>query len=410
MNIRLSTKHFLYLYISLFAGYCTAQIAGICFPAVYAASTVFYFGIMLLADRRFKPVTIEKRVHRGGRELGGDIARTIAVILVPVLHFFGETYYYYTEFDASLILPTAIRWFSICAVPLFMIISGYFKSGTVISRKHYSAVFPLLATHIFITAIRLFVDFYFHNKPVDMPYIADKLLYFEYGWYIRLYIGMLLLMPFFNLAYRSLESRTKKEILLLTLIALTSLGVLTADIVPSSWLILYVFAYYIMGCYLSEYRVRIKPCIVLAGIAVMTAFASVSTYFRCKGAFFDWSFIAYHNNSGYSSPFAFIVSGLIMILCLDISSENAYIKRIFKAVSLISLEIYLFSQMFDGFIYKDITAKNIPFAESFPKIILLAGLSLVLSFIAGWAKKGLFAVILKGANKIIRRSDKNEQQ
>ncbi len=410
MNIRLGTKHFLYLYISLLAGYCTAEAVGVCFPLVYIFLTALYFAAMLYIDRRFKPVTVEERIHSGERELGGDIARTVAVILVPILHFFGETYYYYTRFDSSLILPSAIRWLSICAVPLFMMISGYFKSNAAISKKHYFSIFPLLATHVFITVIRLFVDYYFHGKSVNLSYIAAKLLYFEYGWYIRLYICMLLLMPFFNIAYKALGSRTRKEIFLLTLIALSSLGTLTADIVPSSWLILYVFAYYIMGCYLSEYRLKVKPSVAMALLFGITVLVSVSTYFRCRGEFFDWRFIAYQNNSGYSSPYAFIASALIMLVCLDIRSDNAYVKKAFKAVSLVSLEIYLFSQMFDGFIYKDIIKQKIPFAQSFPKIFLLAGLSLVLSFAAGWAKRGIFAFSVKGANKILKRSDKNEQQ
>lgn len=400
------TKHLLFFYISIISGYMTTAIFKINFWAVYILSTLLYFGVICLVDRHYPLLRVAKRLHTGEREVGGDIARTIAVIFVPLIHFFGQTYYYYTSFDLNLFFPTMIRWLSLCAVPLFMIISGYFKSNADISKKHYLAVIPLLMTHIFITAIRLWVDYYLHLKPVDINYILDKLLYFEYGWYIRLYIGMLFIMPFFNMAYKALESRRKKEIFVLTLVFISSLGPVTFDVIPSSWLILYVFAYYIMGCYLHEYRVSVNKWLGIGIILGLSAFGALSTCLHSWGEFFDWSFIAYQNNSGYSSPLVFILSGLIMILCLNTELDIKPLNTAFKLISLVSLEMYLFSQLFDGFIYKDIIKNNAAFSDSFSRIILLVGASLVLSFIASWAKKGIFKafIMIKG------RTDKIEQQ
>ena len=211
----MKTKHILYLYLSLHLGYCTTEFINYTFGIVYIAATLFYWvaicGIDFVFIKGGKPILYtEKRVRSGKREVGADIARTIAVILVPLVHFFGLTYYYSTKFTSDMILPTAIRWLGICAVPLFMIISGYFKVNAKINKKHYFAIIPLIFTHIFISSIRIWVDFYFHGEIVDLQYILDRLIYFKYGWYIRLYIGMLLLMPFFNIAYKSIEEKGKK--------------------------------------------------------------------------------------------------------------------------------------------------------------------------------------------------------
>ena len=54
--------------------------------------------------------------------------------------------------------------------------------------------------------------------------------------------------------------------------------------------------------------------------------------------------------------------------------------------------MYLFSQMFDGFIYKDIIANNVPFMDSFDRIFILVGSSVLLSFGASWLKKGFFMI------------------
>lgn len=402
----MKTKHILYLYLSLLLGYCTTEFINYSFFYVYILSTVVYWATLSLADFIFLKIghpvlSTEIRVHSGKREVGGDIARTIAVILVPLVHFFGLTFYYSTEFDNTMILPTAIRWLGICAVPLFMIISGYFKVNSGFTKKHYFAIIPLLLTHIFISTIRIWVDYYFHGENIDTAYILDRLLYFKYGWYIRLYIGMLLIMPLINIGYKNIGDKWKKEVIILTLVGLNALGPLTFDVVPSSWLIFYVFGYYIIGCYLREYKVNINYLTGIVGIVFILAIVSVATCIHCKGEVFDWSFIGYQGNSGYSAIVTVFVSMLIMVMCLNINFNNKIVAFVFKSVSLVSLEMYLFSQMFDGFVYKEIINNNVAFCNSFSKIFVLIGTSAGLAFVASWLKKGIFSV-----GKIFLKKDK----
>ncbi len=391
----MKTKHILYLYLSLLLGYCTTEFFEYNFWLVYLLSTVISWAAISAADYISVKVNLpflstEPRVHSGKREVGGDIARTVAVILVPLVHFFGQTYYYNTEFTADMIFPTAVRWLGICAVPMFMIISGYFKINAKMNKKHYFAVIPLLFTHIFISCIRIWVDYKFHNISVDADYIIDKLVYFNYGWYIRLYIGMLLLMPIFNTAYKNIGDKWKKEVLILTLLGLNALGPLTFDVVPSSWNILYVFGYYFVGCYLSEYKIKYNIIFGLMAFCGLLAVVSVSTYLHCEGDVFDWSFLGYQSNSGYSSMATVFISMLVMSICLNIDFSFKPLAVVLKAISLVSLEMYLFSQMFDGFIYKEIIENNVSFSESFSNILLLVGSSFGLSFAASWIKKIIF--------------------
>lgn len=393
----MKTKHILYLYFSLLLGYCTTEYFDFNIAVTYTIATLFYWVAICAVDyfclKAGKPLlSTQKRERVGKREVGGDIVRTIAIILVPVVHFFGQTFYYNTEFNSDMILPTAIRWLGICAVPLFLIISGYFKGNAVIGKKHYMSIIPLICTHIFISSIRIYVDYHFHGEAVDWTYIADKLLFFEYGWYIRLYICMLLIMPFFNLAYKALDTKAKKEIFILTLLGLNALGPLTFDVVPASWLILYVFGYYIAGCYIAEYKVKLNAFLGVLALVLILAFVSTSTALHCKGQIFDWDFIGYKNNSGYSSMAAVFISLIIMVLCMNIDFDKKPVNTFFKYISVVSLEMYLFSQMFDGFIYKDIIANNVPFLDSFRHIVPLAGSSILLAFIASHIKRFIFMI------------------
>lgn len=390
------TKNILFLYISIFTAYCIREFL----PRydtllTYIVLTVLCFivinAVYRISFKYGRPIIYtEKRIHSDKREAGMDIARTIAVFFVPLIHFFGLTGYYDSQFTLGYALPSAVRWLALCAVPLFLMITGYFKCNKTICKAHYKAVIPVLATHIFISFVRVMVDSKYHGIDVDGAYIADKILFFDYGWYVRLYIGMLMLMPFFNAAYKYLNEKWKKEVFILTLVGLTALGPLTYDIVPSSWLIIYVFAYYMIGAYLYEYNVKIEPvaaAVLFAGILLMLGKA---TLLRCAGNTFDWNFIGYKSNSGYSSMAAYIISTLIIIICSNIHIESKVISFPFKAVSMVSLEMYLFSQMFDGFVYKEYIADHTPFLTMFRMLPRLVGTVLILSFIASWGKKLLF--------------------
>lgn len=82
-----------------------------------------------------------------------------------------------------------------------------------------------------------------------------------YAWYVEMYIGLFLLIPFLNLIYRNLEGKRQKQILILTLFVLTSLTSLintSSYFVPAYWLHTYPLLYYFIGCYLKEYPVQWK--------------------------------------------------------------------------------------------------------------------------------------------------------
>ncbi len=391
-------------------GYCLREFipqynTTLAYIVLTAVSFAVISGIYNISLKYGRPVIYtEKRIQTDKRQTGMDIARTIAVLLVPLIHFFGLTDFYGSKITSEYALPSAVRWLCLCAVPLFLIITGYFKCDKTICRAHYKAIIPVLTTHIFITCIRIWADSTYHGIAVDWQYIKDKLLFFDYGWYVRLYIGMLLLMPFFNSAYKYLGEKWKKESFILTLIGMTALGPLTWDIVPSSWLIIYVFAYYMIGAYLREYKVCIDPVlglVLLSGTAFIMGKTSVM---HSMGSVFDWSFAGYQSNSGYSSMAAFIISTLIIILCSSINTENKMISLPFRLISMVSLEMYLFSQMFDGFVYKEYA--GVPFMTMYGMLPKLVGKVFILSFIASYGKRLIFRM----AKAYVRAIGKDSEQ
>ena len=84
----MKTIFILYLYISILMGYIITSFFSR--KIIYIASILALWSIMCMLDKVFEyfkcPIlSTEKRVHVEGREPGGDIARTVAVILVPTI-------------------------------------------------------------------------------------------------------------------------------------------------------------------------------------------------------------------------------------------------------------------------------------------------------------------------------------
>ncbi len=340
-----------------------------CFDAIFPVGlTEKAAGILLLTvglyglDSLFGFVKTEKREETSGRFSGCDILRTFAVLFVPLVHFFGLSNFYGENLSYALFIPLCIRWLSVTAVPLFMIITGFLKCNKTVGLKHYSAILPVLATHIFVSSIRILSDKYCRGIEITNEYIADKLLFFDYGWYVQLYIGMLLIMPFVNSAYHGLTDKRHKEMLVLTLVFLTDAGPLTKLVVPSTWLILYVFAYYCFGMYVREYRIKINPVFTVAMLVFITALTAAATTEHANGGVLDWDFIGYSANSGYSCFPVFVIATLMTILLMDIKLPSA-LAFPFRSLGKISLEMYLFSQMFDVILYPSLAAEGWAFAD-----------------------------------------------
>lgn len=345
----------------------------------------------------------KRKAEKTGREFGMDAVRIIAILFVPLIHFFGNTNFYNASIvGREMFFMTALRWLVLNAVPLFMIITGYFKSHKDIEPSHYKAIIPVLMTHIVCSSVRLLTDYYIHDIPMTKEYLLDKLVYFNYGWYVKLYIGLLLLIPFLNKAYHGLETRAKKECLILTIILLTAMGPILYDVIPATWLIIYVLGYYFIGAYIKEYKIRINPVLNILLIGLIIFSASFGSYFRADGGSFDWNYLGYAQNSAYSSLPAFMASTLIVVLVSDMECSSRLTASAAKLFSIMSLEMYLFSQMFDMIIYKPYQTAGYTFTQylSFAPHLLFG--IIFFSFLASSVKKLIFFLIGKALNKTLK--------
>lgn len=334
-----------------------------------------------------------------------DILRIIAVLCVISIHFFYHSGYYFTNNDnITMYLATVLRsFFSVC-VPLFMILSGFLLCNKTLKKGYYSGIRKTVIIYILV-AIACII-----YKACKDSYKLTTLTFFtgildftgaNYSWYIEMYIGLFLLVPFLNLIYKNLESRKQKNILLITLIAMTVLPTIVnifkfdslewwanpglnnnnlQKLIPSWWTGIYPITYYFTGCYIREFGTKIKNrYLIIALIVAIFAFGTFN-YYRSYGTTFITGNYVYWNGV---EPYIMSVLLFLIISKLKLNNINVKAKFILWKISDLVLGTYLISFIFDSIYYNDILNKNTPdFYARFPFMPIMVLCVFVSSLIA----------------------------
>ena len=143
------------------------------------------------------------------RNASMDIIRIVAAFTVLSVHFFLHNGFYsqIVEGVAMYIMVLMLTLFSVC-VPLFMNLTGYLMSHKTLSRKYYSGISKTLIIFVLATLACMIFKTVHDNEPFSLKSFILGTLDFtgaNYSWYIEMYIGLFLLVPFLNLAYNKLK-------------------------------------------------------------------------------------------------------------------------------------------------------------------------------------------------------------
>lgn len=343
-----------------------------------------------------------------------DILRIIAVLCVIGIHFFYHSGYYYTTNDnAVMYFATVLRTLCSVCVPLFMILSGFLLCNKTLKKGYYSGIRKTIIVYILV-AIACMI-----YKSIVGSYTLTPLTFFtgildftgaNYSWYIEMYIGLFLLVPFLNIIYKNLDSRKQKNILLITLIAITILPSLfnefrfdslewwanpasnteTQKLIPSWWVGIYPITYYFTGCYIREYGTKIKNIYLIIALVVAVFGFGTFNFYRCYGMPFSTSNYVY-----WSGIEPYVMSVLIFLIISKLKLENINVKTKFVLwkISDLVLGTYLLSFIFDAIYYYEFLNKNtIDFYARFPFMPLM----ILCVFVSALISSGIINLIAAG--------------
>lgn len=336
------------------------------------------------------------------RDSSLDIIRIVAFLCVISVHFFlNNQFYKEPVIGKRMYVMMLMRTFFMVCVPLFLMLSGYLMRRKKISKAYYLGIFKTINIYILVSLCALYVKS--RTEEVSVMQGIRGILDFSaarYSWYIEMYIGLFLLIPFLNLIYNNLESKKQKQLLILTMLVLTAFPAIinmNYKLMPAWWTGVYPITYYFIGAYLSEYLPKIKNryliLILLAQVFIFGTFNYAKSYGDkfISGPWQSWGSIAN------------IITTVLMFLILkniNTKNWNIQIKKGIRYIASLCLGGYLVSSIFDSKFYPILIEKVPNMVYRLEYYLPMVGTVVVCSLLLSAVLNLINGFLMKGFSKI----------
>lgn len=322
----------------------------------------------------------QQTVLKRERDLNADLIRCVAVYSVLSVHFLLNTgFYSVPTVGLDMLLLCMYRSFFMACVPLFMILTGYLMQHKTLSRGYYRGILKTLEIYVLASIACLLFKKFALNYHVTFKTAVLDILDFDaanYAWYIEMYIGLFLMIPFLNLAWHGLKTPGQKKALIFTMISLTflpkllnsfdlrtagwwaspSLSTTYDPIVPGFFTAMYPITYYFIGAYLREYGWKLNRVLNLFLLALAVVLFGWYNFYRSDGGSFVWG-----SNSTWGGE-NLVTAVLLFTLLLNLKMKRwpKPVHVVLREISGIALGIYLISWIFDRIVYDGCLIPHVP--------------------------------------------------
>ncbi len=293
------------------------------------------------------------------RKSGPDIVRTIAVLLVFLTHSLTYLVNFETQIESpKWYISVFLHFVSITCVPLFLLLTGYLCKDKRLSGRYFLGIIPVILSYFVIAAVTAFATNYGGMTVYSFVDALRAILNFtaiNYAWYVEMYIGLFLLIPFLNILWHGLED-TKKRIILIGVLCFMTATVqffksfrpqgITLDIIPDYWENIYPVTYYFLGAFISEYKPKINKAIMF-GVAFL---AYLLPFVICILMSSPEKGYAWYVMNGFSCITTAFAAVCLFLCFYDINLPKVP-SAIFKEISVCSFEMYLWSYCVDLWLY-----------------------------------------------------------
>jgi len=326
------------------------------------------------------------------------------------VHFCLNSGYYNTAMSGNtMLISTFLRWLFFTCVPLFLLATGFLRCKKETSKKYYFSLFPIYVSYVLAAVVGIIVRYSFTDAQSEGIFFDFMtLLSFKngYSWYLEMFLGLSVLIPFINLSYNNIKEKANKLLLIGLLLFMTGICSLSLKLTRNGttfylfsdyWVILYPFTYYLIGAYIRDYKPKINKLIGSLALVFILLFETVYTYLRCKDEFFNWGLL------GGNGGITVLVSAVIIFLLLyDIEIENKAIKKIITEISSKTLDIYLISYSVDLVVYKLFLNSTSDFLVRVRYAPLVFSAVFLISFIYSKLKEIIFRLFKRKNREVLK--------
>ncbi len=336
------------------------------------------------------------------RDLGLDLVRALAAFFVLSVHFlWNGGYYYQTAVQGGPMLAMSVtRMGFLTCVPLFLILTGYLcKDKQILAQGGYGryglGLWRVCLTYVLTSCACIALNVY-RGENTGVWEKVKSVLGFSansYAWYIEMYIGLFLLIPFLNAMWRGLENKRHRQALIVALGVMTCATTVANSrfqILPDWWAGVYPLLYYFLGAYFREYQLKPDWRWGVPAFAGSVILGGVWLYWHFRGEvfrlipIFDWC-----------GPTVVLSACLLFLLVRQVRVDRApaWVRWLVRKGSELSLGIYLLSWCFDQMFYP-MLAQRVP--EPVDRIgwyfVIVPGVylcSAVGAQVVDWVRRGL---------------------
>ena len=297
------------------------------------------------------------------RDYNVDLVRVVAVLCVLSVHFFlNNGFYDQLCIGKRMYIATVMRSACMICVPLFIILTGYLMNKKEFSAKYFWNIKKVLIVYVLSMLMIMLYQAVRYQEVFSIKDVIYHITnYSYYAWYIEMYIGLYLLIPFINLAYHNLKSKKEKGGMCVVLFVITAAPSLVNSfgglkILPEWWANIYPLTYYVIGAYISEYKDEIKLSLKQNLIIIAASFllAGTLSYMISYNTTFMWT--SWNNFGGFTNVLS-ATSVFLFLIRINIENWKPGIHKILRFVATISLPIYLVSYIADDIWYEILNSR-----------------------------------------------------
>lgn len=287
------------------------------------------------------------------RNIGIDILKSFAIFSIIAQHFFTlQTPFLKTEFSGiSMFLQGCAMEFFLMGVPLFVAITGYLNIEKKANKQFYRNILKVIIPYLIISLIYIFARIYIFDEHLPFRHSVGMILRFNiipYGWYIEMWIGLYLLIPFLNILFNNLPNKKTALLLLATLYLLTIVPSTTNrfgfHLLPDKWTAIWPALCYYIGAYIKKFNPSFKRQYLIAFIIICCIIEPLLNFLLFPHH--DYVFVI------GTGLLIYPVMAAFFLLVYQTNVNYRFFRGLLIKISNLTLNMYLFLALFDMLCYQ----------------------------------------------------------
>lgn len=329
------------------------------------------------------------------RQFGLDLLRCLALLFVVTFHsFLNNGYYSAPQTGAAMWLAGSFRWLSVSCIGLFLMLTGYLRSGSPEPRDCWRGLPGVLLGYLAACVITIPIRHFLLGDTLSLSGWLRRLFGFSalyYGWYVEMFLGLTLLTPFLN---RVLEGK-HMYLFAGVLLFLTALpGATPWILAPDHWRVCYPITYYVLGAIIRRTQPRIPVLIGIGGAIVISLALGGATVLSTEESLSSalvWEF----------GDLWILMIAVCLFLSLYRLEAGPRVSKCFGFLAEGCYGGYLLSHLLDAWCYRLVSGWHSP--ETYPKLFFFVTVPIFLaSVLAGWLLQRLVGCLLPKRKEAVR--------